>query len=97
MTRKDIRLCTPDGIRVWRGFRSRSFFDNRAKFDCFVGTVFVPQTAQQMEPLGLRAYFPALLPDSTPPGSNDRFLKIPDEGVDMNAGDFLDVRVDTYR
>jgi NAD-dependent dihydropyrimidine dehydrogenase PreA subunit len=32
-----------------------------------------------MEPLGLSAYFPALLPDSIPFGSNDRFLKIPDE------------------
>lgn len=71
--------CKPEGIRVWRGFRSRSFFDDRPGFDKIVGGVFVPQTAQQMTPLGLRAYFPALLPDSIPPDSNDRFLKIPDE------------------
>jgi hypothetical protein len=79
MSDNAIRRCTPDGIRVWRGFRSRSFFDNRSGFDSIVGSIFVPQTAQQMEPLGLRAYFPALLPDSIPPGSNDQFLKIPDE------------------
>ncbi len=79
MTEKKITLSAPDGIRVWRGFRSRSYFDNRAKFDKIVGSIFVPHTAQQMEPLGLSAYFPALLPDSIPAGSNDRFLKIPDE------------------
>lgn len=79
MSANKIKYCMPDGIRVWRGFRSRSFFDNRPGFDSIVASVFVPQTAQQMEPLGLRAYFPALLPDSIPPGSNDQFLKIPDE------------------
>lgn len=78
MNKKRI-LSKPDGIRVWRGFRSRSYFDNRPGFDKVIGSVFVPQTAQQMEPLGLSAYFPALLPDSIPPGSNDLFLKIPDE------------------
>lgn len=76
---KKKRLSKPEGIRVWRGFRSRSYFDNRPGFDKVIGSVFVPQTAQQMEPLGLNAYFPALLPDSIPPGSNDQFLKIPDE------------------
>lgn len=69
----------PDGIRVWRGFRSRSFFDNREEFESIIGSIFVPQTVQQMEPLGLKAYFPALLPNSISFGSNDTFLKIPDE------------------
>ncbi len=79
MNKKKITLCTPHGIRVWRGFRSRHFFNNRAGFDSKIGRIFVPQTAQQMEPLGLCAYFPALLPNSIHPGSNGRFLKIPDE------------------
>ncbi len=79
MDEKEIQLCTPDGIRVWRGFRSRRFFDNRAGFNSKIGGIFVPQTAQQMEPLGLRAYFPALLPDSLLPGNKNRLLKIPDE------------------
>lgn len=85
----DKKPCTPDGIRVWRGFRSRAFIDKKEDFDKKVGSIFVPQTAQQMEPLGLCAYFPALLPDSIPPDTsnpgpndlapNDIFLKIPDE------------------
>ena len=79
MKNKQAMLCSPCGIRVWRGFRSRAFFNDREGFDKIIGEVFVPQTAQQMEPLGLCAYFPALLPDSIPPGSNDQFLKIPDE------------------
>ena len=74
-----MKKCSPCGLRVWRGFRSRSYFNKRDNFDKIIREVFIPQTAQQMEPLGLCAYFPALLPNSIPAGSNDQFLKIPDE------------------
>jgi len=73
------RKCGPAGMRVWRGFRSQAFVDDRPGFEQKLARIFVPQTAQQMEPLGLRAYFPALLPDSYAPASNDVRLKIPDE------------------
>lgn len=79
MNKEKITLCTPHSIRVWRGFRSRNFFNNRAGFDSKIGRIFAPQTVQQMEPLGLCAYFPALLPNAIRQGSNDRLLKIPDE------------------
>lgn len=77
-TLSETTHCKLDGIRVWRGFRSRAFLSNRTGFEEKIGSIFVPQTAQQMEPLGLAAYFPALLPDSRAI-SNDVNLKIPDE------------------
>ena len=70
---------SPDGIRVWRGFRAQDFVHNRPGFEDKVRRIFVPQTAQQMTPLGLCAYFPALLPDSFDASANDVHLKIPDE------------------
>ncbi len=76
-------LCQPDGIRVWRGYRSKTFVDNRTGFDEKIKSIFVPHTAQQMFPLGLQSYFPALLPDSrvmkSTDGRNDAFLILPDE------------------
>ncbi len=77
-------LCTPDGIRVWRGYRSTSFIDDRDTFDQLIKSIFVPHTAQQMLPLGLQSYFPALLPDSRlmsadTNGRNDILLVLPDE------------------
>ena len=76
--------CKPDGIRVWRGYRSAHYLDKREAFDKAVRQIFVPHTAQQMMPLGLASYFPALLADwrQTDPsghGRNDVQLILPDE------------------
>ncbi|SMF19810.1 hypothetical protein SAMN02745866_01221 [Alteromonadaceae bacterium Bs31] len=50
------------GMRVWRGFRSMDYLENRPRFLNTLKSQFIPQTAQQMMPLGLQAYFPAIVP-----------------------------------
>jgi len=60
-----VNTDQPDfsGIRVWRGFRSKAYLgdsDKRKDFIKALNEVFIPQTAQQMMPLGLEAYFPAI-------------------------------------
>lgn len=68
------------GIRVWRGYRSESLLHKRQDFTDKLKTIFIPQTAQQMYPLGLQAYFPAILPETFVTGPADRSdLLIPDE------------------
>lgn len=54
----------PYGIRVWLGYRHSDLLNRRAEFIQKLGSIFIPQTVQQMGPLGLCAYFPLVLPDS---------------------------------
>lgn len=54
----------PQGIRVWQGYRSEIYKDKREKFVNALGELFIPITVQMMEPIGLRSYFPAILPES---------------------------------
>ena len=51
----------PSGIRVWRGFRHKTFIDDKAAFLAKLGSVFVPLTCQAMIPVGLKYYLPAVL------------------------------------
>lgn len=53
-----------DGIRVWRGYRSLDYTEQRDSFIKQLKEIFIPQTAQQMMPLGLNAYFPAIVPET---------------------------------
>lgn len=53
---------TPNGIRVWQGYRSAPFRENTEGFLVRLGQLFIPITVQLMTPLGLRMYYPALLP-----------------------------------
>ena len=48
---------SPKSIRVWQGFRSASLAEKRERFCDQLGKVFIPATVQQMQPLGLQAYF----------------------------------------
>jgi len=51
------------GIRVWRGYRKLEEVDDETQaFERKLKSVFIPQTAQQLEPLGLVNYFPVLVP-----------------------------------
>lgn len=52
----------PWGIRVWWGYRHENFAEDRGSFDKLLSGIFIPQTWQQMSPLGLQAYYPALIP-----------------------------------
>jgi hypothetical protein len=47
-----------ESARVWRGYASVE----RDEFERTLADTFIPVTVQMMEPLGLRAYLPALLP-----------------------------------
>ncbi|WP_075187948.1 hypothetical protein [Teredinibacter haidensis] len=57
--------CNCEGIRVWRGFRSERYQSKYNDFVKILGNVFIPATVQQMGPVGLQAYFPALIPEDT--------------------------------
>ena len=63
------------GIRLWRGFTAESWFPKRPAFFKALRQIFIPQTAQQMYPLGLHAYFPALVPKTDVLGQ----VTLPDE------------------
>ena len=54
----------PAGMRVWQGFRIASMATDWQRFSEQLGKIFIPATVQQMQPLGLQAYFPLILPDS---------------------------------
>jgi len=58
------QAVTPYGSRVWLGYRHSNLLNKREKFVQQLGDIFIPQTVQQMGPLGLCAYFPMVLPDS---------------------------------
>ncbi|WP_315983034.1 hypothetical protein [Aliamphritea spongicola] len=59
-----VRRIHPAGIRVWQGFRIASMAADWQRFSEQLGKIFIPATVQQMQPLGLQAYFPLILPDS---------------------------------
>lgn len=55
---------SPASVRVWRGFRN-----NKMKWEDFrakLGSVLLPAAVNLQGPLGLTAYFPALLPEDKP-------------------------------
>ena len=54
--------CDCSGIRVWRGYRSEQYDSRRDAFLQKLESVFLPATVQAMSPIGLKAYFPAVLP-----------------------------------
>ncbi|WP_271273850.1 hypothetical protein [Aliamphritea hakodatensis] len=58
------RRIHPAGMRVWQGFRIASMATDWQSFSEQLGKIFIPATVQQMQPLGLQAYFPLILPDS---------------------------------
>ncbi len=66
MDKKDkaVQGIHPAGVRVWQGFRIASMVADWQRFSEQLGKVFIPATVQQMQPLGLHAYFPLILPDS---------------------------------
>ncbi|WP_028025348.1 hypothetical protein [Enterovibrio calviensis] len=53
-------LITPNGIRVWQGYRRPEFIDNTEGFLNKLGQIFIPITVQLMTPMGLRMYYPAV-------------------------------------
>lgn len=53
-----------DAVRVWWGYK-RPEVSNQS-FDNSLGNVFIPVTVQQMSPLGLESYLPAVLPEDKP-------------------------------
>jgi hypothetical protein len=57
-------IALTSGIRVWRGYRSSRYLHNYAGFAESLKGVFIPQTSQQLTPLGLLNYFPAIVPES---------------------------------
>lgn len=63
--------CHPSGFRVWQGWRTPRYQDRISKFHDKLGSIFLPVTVQLMEPLGMKAYLPAISP------VNDNIL--PDE------------------
>ncbi|MDD1794529.1 hypothetical protein LRP50_15450 [Enterovibrio sp. ZSDZ42] len=68
-------LITPNGIRVWQGYRRPEFIDNTEGFLNKLGQIFIPITVQLMTPMGLRMYYPAVV--SSPNVSHT--VKLPDE------------------
>ncbi len=64
--------CIP--VRVWIGYAlpELRIDNNREQFCKTLGQVFIPATVQMMQPLGLSAYLPTILPSNT-----DTF--VPDE------------------
>ena len=64
------------GVRVWRGYRKLEHLDGEMHaFEKQLKSIFIPQTAQQLEPLGLLNYFPVLVPKKDCRGE----VRIPDE------------------
>ncbi len=60
---------SPSSVRVWRGYRADPI--SADKFREKLGDVFIPGTVQIMGKMGLTAYLPSLLPESS--------LNIPNE------------------
>lgn len=60
-----IKIHGPQGIRVWQGYRAANYKNNRENFIKTLEDLLFPITVQMMEPIGLRSYFPALLPESS--------------------------------
>jgi hypothetical protein len=59
---KDYVPTSPDAMRVWCGFNlPGTTADN---FHSALGSILIPATVETMQPLGLTAYQPTVLPDS---------------------------------
>ncbi|MDD1781663.1 hypothetical protein LRP49_10700 [Enterovibrio sp. ZSDZ35] len=69
------KLITPNGIRVWQGYRCQQYQDDSDGFLEKLGQIFIPITAQLMSPMGLRMYYPTIV--SQP--SDCQTVKLPDE------------------
>ncbi|CZF81439.1 hypothetical protein GCE9029_02610 [Grimontia celer] len=69
------KLITPNGIRVWQGYRSQQYQGNTQGFLEKLGQIFIPITMQLMSPMGLRMYYPALVPQAP----DCRQIRLPDE------------------
>ena len=57
----DTDMVGCDGIRVWRGYKSSKYIHNHEMFLEKLRKIFIPITAQLLYPLGLKAYFPAII------------------------------------
>jgi hypothetical protein len=57
----------PNSVYVWRGYMNPS--KTYADFAKFLGEIFVPACALLQPPVGLRAYFPTLVPQEKKPAS----------------------------
>jgi hypothetical protein len=64
--------CSPDSVRVWRGFRLPAL--SVAQFCGKLGTVFVPATVKMQIDAGLQAYAPSI-----PAGLDGKPETVPDE------------------
>lgn len=60
----------PNAVYVWRGFRAPKL--TPAQFAQFLGNVFVPACALLQPRVGLRAYLPALVPETKPASLPDQ-------------------------
>nr|PMI33597.1 hypothetical protein BCU47_09135 [Enterovibrio norvegicus] len=66
---------TPDGIRVWQGYRNELYRNDINGFLEKLGNIFIPITVQLMTPMGLHMYYPSIVPHSVSPSSS----VLPDE------------------
>lgn len=57
----------PDSVYVWRGFMNPA--KTPAAFAEFLGSIFVPACALLQPAVGLRAYFPTLIPQANKPAA----------------------------
>lgn len=58
------KIHGPEGMRVWQGFRSNAYLDNRSEFVDKLGELIIPATMQMKGPAGMLGYFSSLLPNS---------------------------------
>jgi hypothetical protein len=57
----------PDSVYVWRGFMNPA--KTSTAFATFLGSIFVPACALLQPAVGLRAYFPTLVPQANKPAA----------------------------
>jgi len=55
-------MNTASSIRVWQGFMNQEYRSKQSEFYDLLGSVFMPVTSQVMQPMGMQAYFPGILP-----------------------------------
>lgn len=58
------KIHGPQGIRVWQGYRNTKYLDNSSSFMNELGELVIPATMQMLEQVGLKSYFPSILPPS---------------------------------
>ncbi|MGF1706812.1 hypothetical protein [Enterovibrio baiacu] len=66
---------TPDGIRVWQGYRNELYRNDINGFMKKLGDIFIPITVQLMTPMGLNMYYPSIVPHA----GSSRSSVLPDE------------------